>query len=938
MQQPLRCFVLVSIVALLATGSLGSVSSARGAEALAEYQRLFATWNTALDDGRYVEAEKHAQDLLAVSRRSFPNDIGKLGLALQCLGLAYSREGRYAEAEPVYLQSMSLMERVVGPEHGAMGETISNLANCYMHQGRLYEAEVLHKRSVQIAEAQHQREGGLPHVDLAHSLNNLGNVYLQQNKLADAEWAYQRAIKTYQTVAGPDSAELASSLGNLALVYQLQRDFARSEPICRRALELRQKTLRADHPDIGRSLCTLGNVDRELKKFDEAETLYKRALKIAEQNHGPNHPDVAFALADLGSLFKAQKRYADGEPFVNRAIEILDKSNGDRVLHSDCYHHRAEMRWHTGRRDEAITDVQQSLKINDELRTQIAGAEKARADFSTGYSPVQELLVDWQIELGNLDEAFAAAERSRSRTLTDQMKLQGVDVLASLPPAEAQQFRQREAAAQVAIASLEKQIDQLSRRTDLPAAQKERAELALSRQLAEARQQQVDVYVDIRNASPSYRLTVGDDFQPIKLSQLQSWVAKQDSLMLQYFVGEENSFLFIFGADEKPRVVRLSLSEEAAKQLGVEAGPLNADRLKAAFTVGGQDLPQRMAAAEKNAAITDRLALLWKILIPETEREALVAGKYQRLIVIPDGALETLPFDALVVEPGAEPVYLLDRGPPIISGPQATLLYNLLQRGVSDSTVKGDRSAVLTVGDPVYTPPRPASQSTTPPATSATELIASFRPNSRFASRSQLKPLPYSRNEVSWVAEMFGKMGYGADKLLRAEATEANVRSAAAGREVIHLACHGLVDNQFGNFFGALALTPGSRAAKNSADDGFLTLPEIYDLNLKGCEVAILSACQTNYGPQQIGEGVWALSRGFLVAGSRRVIASNWLVDDAAAASLVSVFCSHLAKQRQANEPLDYAKALHEAKRWVRKQEKWRHPYYWGSFVLIGPG
>jgi CHAT domain-containing protein len=147
-----------------------------------------------------------------------------------------------------------------------------------------------------------------------------------------------------------------------------------------------------------------------------------------------------------------------------------------------------------------------------------------------------------------------------------------------------------------------------------------------------------------------------------------------------------------------------------------------------------------------------------------------------------------------------------------------------------------------------------------------------------------------------------------------------------------------LVDNQFGNFFGALALTPGNRGAENSADDGFLTLPEIYALNLKGCEAAILSACQTNYGPQQRGEGVWALSRGFLVAGSRRVIASNWLADDAAAASLVSIFCSHLAKQRQANEPLDYAKALHEAKRWVRKQEKWRQPYYWGSFVLIGPG
>lgn len=114
-------------------------------------------------------------------------------------------------------------------------------------------------------------------------------------------------------------------------------------------------------------------------------------------------------------------------------------------------------------------------------------------------------------------------------------------------------------------------------------------------------------------------------------------------------------------------------------------------------------------------------------------------------------------------------------------------------------------------------------------------------------------------------------------------------------------------------------------------------MPEIYELDLKTCELAILSACQTNYGPQQQGEGVWGLSRGFLVAGARRVVASNWLVDDEAAASLISVFCSDLAKAEGKGETPDYAAALHRAKRWVRQQDKWASPYYWGTFVLIGP-
>ena len=79
-------------------------------------------------------------------------------------------------------------------------------------------------------------------------------------------------------------------------------------------------------------------------------------------------------------------------------------------------------------------------------------------------------------------------------------------------------------------------------------------------------------------------------------------------------------------------------------------------------------------------------------------------------------------------------------------------------------------------------------------------------------------------------------------------------------------------------------------------------MSEIYELDLSGCELAILSACETNYGPQQQGEGVWALSRGFLVAGSRRVIASNWVVDDQAGATLVSYFASYLtAKNKDAS-------------------------------------
>ena len=120
---------------------------------------------------------------------------------------------------------------------------------------------------------------------------------------------------------------------------------------------------------------------------------------------------------------------------------------------------------------------------------------------------------------------------------------------------------------------------------------------------------------------------------------------------------------------------------------------------------------------------------------------------------------------------------------------------------------------------------------------------------------------------------------------------------------------------------------------------GFYEFQRIEVLTTEVTEHAeILSACETNFGPQQKGEGVWPLSRGFLVAGARRVVTSNWLVDDEAAASLTSYFCSSLAQAQSYGEEPDYATALHEAKKWVRDQEKWKSPYYWATFVLVGPG
>ena len=320
------------------------------------------------------------------------------------------------------------------------------------------------------------------------------------------------------------------------------------------------------------------------------------------------------------------------------------------------------------------------------------------------------------------------------------------------------------------------------------------------------------------------------------------------------------------------------------------------------------------------------MAALLKLLVPVREQKAILAGEYKRLIIIPDAAIAQLPFEALVVESDGEPQYLLDVGPTIQYAPSATVLMNLRER--QEGSGATDALSVLTIGDCQYDQPSNRDSA---------NVLAQIASGRRYATMGgRLKPLLFAEREMQWVSRVFREKGIPVAWLRGDMATERIVRGNVSGRRIVHFATHGLVDQAYGNLFGSLALTPGPKA-ENAADDGFLTLAEIYELDLKDCELAILSACDTNAGPEQRGEGVWALSRGFLVAGARRVVASNWLVDDEAAASLVSCFCGGIARAEAKGETPDYAKCLHEAKRWVRKQEKWKSPYYWAPFVLVGP-
>ena len=175
--------------------------------------------------------------------------------------------------------------------------------------------------------------------------------------------------------------------------------------------------------------------------------------------------------------------------------------------------------------------------------------------------------------------------------------------------------------------------------------------------------------------------------------------------------------------------------------------------------------------------------------------------------------------------------------------------------------------------------------------------------------------LQYAADEAQKVAAHF----QGSRLLLGKDASESNFKKAAGVFTRIHFATHG-------KFQADEPLKSGLYLAKDADNDGLLTVSELYSMNLDA-DLVTLSACETGLGKIANGDDVVGLTRGFLYAGSRSIVASLWSVDDRATESLMLAFYDNLSSMSK-------EEALRQAQ--INTRAAFPHPYYWAAFQLTG--
>lgn len=842
-----------------------------------------------LAQGRLKEASLELPVALAAIEAAAPDDWMQRAIGRNYLAELYRLQGRSAEAAEVLEGLVQEAEAKLGEGDPHFPRFLNNLAGIYRDQGRFDEGESLLRRSLALRKAATPPLDG----DIAAATLNLAEVYRVQGKRDEAAPLYDEALRLARLALPEKSPELLEFVSQKAVLAREQGRLEEARAGLLEAIELAERGLGPEHPRVAQTRLDLAGVLTDLGRCPEAEPQLRRVLEVREQVLGPEHPDVAEALI-------VQARCAPTRAGLDRALSVLEGSEAHREVAVDALALRADLR-RRGEPEGARRDLAEALRLVETLRPHRGGGEGVRAAFFERHAPLYDRLVRWEVEAGDPGSALAAAERGRARALLDQLAAAHVGEEAPVAP----ELAARSAASRAELAEIRERIAFERTRKDMPAKDRRDRLEALERHLDEATRAFRLLYDEIRNADPAWRRAAAGE--PASLAEIQRDVVPEGGLLLLYEVGKEGSLVFVVPRDPAPVEAKaLTVRAEDAAALGVKAGPLTARALGAILSRERGGLLAQLApagaspargigglsegAGAEEGAELRRLHALWRVLVPDGLWPRLTQAP--EVLVVPDGPLFRLPFEALVVKAGADAAaarFWLDAGPVLRYAPSATLVRDLPRHAQ-------DKAAALTVADPVY---------------------------------SRLERLPATAREAAAVDEALTGL-VEVTRLTAGAAREPAVRKEMTGKRYLHLATHGLLGGEEGELFAGLALTaPPAGTPARGDDDGFLQLHEIYGLPLSA-ELAVLSACDSNTGRLVEGEGVFALSRGFLVAGARRVVASQWPVDDASTAALMGDLFRRIGKGA---EP---ARALRDAKRALRKNAAWSDPFFWAPFVLTG--
>ncbi|HWS88702.1 MAG TPA: CHAT domain-containing protein [Pyrinomonadaceae bacterium] len=744
----------------------------------------------------------------------------------------------------------------------------------------------------------------------ARTLNGLAYIYYQVGESRKALNLYEQTLQIYVSL-GHRQGESAVRI----LTGRIYDEAGRT----REALEQYRRALSISRALSNRlmqsyALGYIGKAFDSLGDSGQALLNYRSALEL--NRLGGDRREEAYTLANIGRVLLGRGDYADALEHYGRAL-ALSRGVGDLRAAALALYDIARAERGRGDLEAARARVEEAIRLSDAFRAKVAGQEM-RASYSATVHQQYEFYVDVLMRLHGRRPsekfeaaAFEASERGRALSLLETLAESRKDIRQGVDPELLKRERELQ---RLLSAKAERRIQLASakaRTEEVAAVEKELGELTAEFQRLEGQ---------IRAVSPHYAALVQP--VPLTLAELQRKVLDADTVLLEYALGEERSFVWAVTPDSI-RSFELPARAEVEKVSRLVYELLTA-RVR---RVEGETEPQWRARVRKaEAEYEDASVALGRMLLGPVA--AGLEGK--RLVVVADGALQYVPFAALPVETrgraGRAPLIAEHE---VVSLPSASVL--ALMREMLRGRAPAPRS-VAVLADPVFDRDDERLAASKGVRARRRDAEADWAAAGQRALRSfdgldeggGIARLPFSQREAKAIAESAGDgmlaLGFRASRATALSPELAQYR-------YVHFATHGLLNGEHPELSGIL-LSLFDEAGRRQ--DGFLELHEIYNLNLPA-ELVVLSACQTALGKDVKGEGLVGLTRGFMYAGARRVVSSLWKVDDSATAELMGEFYREML-----GKGLRPAEALRAAQLRLRSQPRWRSPYYWAAFTLQG--
>jgi CHAT domain-containing protein/Tfp pilus assembly protein PilF len=832
---------------------------------------------------------------------------------LNSLATTHWINGSYDEAEEAYRQALAIYEESLGTDDPSYAGTLSNLALLCHERGDLAGAEPMYRRA--IATYEETRGPGDP--DIARMLVNLADLYGELGKFADAEAAFARSIEIRESAFGPDHPDVANSLNGLATLFMQQDRFDEAEPLLTRALGIFEATLGSDAPQLSYPLGNLATVYTHQGRYDLVEACYQRVIAIRESAFGPDHPSVANSLSNMSVFLWTQKRYDEALQCNQRSMTIRLNTLG--AMHprvAENLENAATLNHITGNTDDALRLARGACEVwEDNLRRN--GRVLSESD-ALNYSDLHRHSVSRYLSF-YLDAESATLEQRR-------------DVVEAI------------------LRSKGQVSDEIFDRQRVIVSEPDEGIRALAQRLEQHKQETSEVFMMAGDIEPELYRAVMDSMTHL-IAQEESELAQKSASYRRWRQNRAVSLervaagLPAGGAlVEYVRFERIELepdsvypayaalvvangSEPEVVELG-RADPI--DALVADYRRHFQQIAALGAITDEDGEQYRRLSvsLHEAVWAPVSDH---VSGA-ELVVVCPDAALNLVSFAGLANGDGR---YLVE---------EYAIHYLSSGRDVirlADPPAAG--RDLLAMGDPDYDADTQAAR-----LTHKRVALRSGVPDCDDFRNVILQPLPGTRDEIERVAQ--GWKSGSKLVLLGREASEAGFKTSAPGKRAIHLATHGyymtercsadrdgteaVADNPLllSGLFLAGANRRLDRSASDESEDGVLTALEVSGVDLEGCALVVLSACETGLGKAEDGEGVYGLRRAFQTAGARTVVSALWEVSDEDAAQ----FVGRLYQNQKQDLPRRIRALQLQSIASARSDDRSDHPFSWAAFVAQG--